>query len=77
MDTPAREQLEFAYQADCVDTSSYQCIEAGGRLGWSEKLYPVLLITPEDAESTLRVDLAKNVARVVAYFQSDTIHDDD
>ena len=75
-----REQVEFAYQADCIDELSYDIIDCVKRLEKSADIYPMLLMIPGRALPEELIKLAKNVAPVLAYLQSDTLpnntHDD-
>lgn len=77
MDIPTREQLEFAYQADCVDEVSYEIIDAARRLERSEIMYPVLLITEANMLPERLALIAQNIAPVINYIQSDTTNDND
>jgi hypothetical protein len=70
-----REQVEFAYQADCIDELSYDIIDAAKRLEKSESVYPMLLMIPGRALPEEIVRLTKNIAPVLAYLQSDTSSD--
>lgn len=44
MDSVEREQVEFAYSADCIDEICYPLIAAASKLDRAESVYPVLAI---------------------------------
>lgn len=44
MDSVEREQVEFAYSADCIDEICYPLIAAADKLDRAESVYPVLAI---------------------------------
>jgi hypothetical protein len=80
MNAVEREQVEFAYQADCIDELSYDIIDCAKRLEKSEDVYPMLLMIPTATLDGEVAKFAKNIAPVLAYLQSNTssnnVHDD-
>jgi hypothetical protein len=77
MDGCEREQLEFAYSADCIDEVCYPLIESAIRQERAEDVYPVLIIMGSEASQEEQQLLAKNAPPVIAYLQSFFEHDHD
>jgi hypothetical protein len=70
MDGIDREQIEFAYSADCLDGVCYFLIEEAKRLGRDEDVYPVLAIVGQDSSPEDTARAIKNIPPVLIYLQS-------
>ncbi len=75
MDDTDREQLEFAYSADCVDEICYSLIESAIKIDRAEDVYPVLIIMGSESTELDQRSLAKNIAPVIDYLQTALNHD--
>ena len=70
MDSVEREQVEFAYSADCIDEISYPLVLAAEKIDRKEDIYPVLLIVGRDSDTEEMIRLIKNIHPVLVYLQT-------
>lgn len=70
MDNIDREQIEFAYSADCVDETCYFLVEAAKKLGREEDVYPILAIVGQESTVEDQARIIKNIPPVLIYLQS-------
>lgn len=69
MDAVDREQLEFAYSADCVEEVCYPIIREALSLDRAEDVFPVLVIMDRDSDPEQALRYARNALPVVDYLK--------